>query len=280
VLKPKIILPTGFFLADKQLAEHALHHEAQHIRHMDSLLNMMWLVLICIHWFNPLVWICWVLLKKDMEFRCDAAVVKRLGYGGKAGYARSLLELTPVQGNPYPVLSMALSSANVKARIVYIMGLRKPTFLSRLIAAVLVVAIMLPVFFISVSAAVPNIAVSRYTTVTTVFISPGSDEYAVIRVLPAESGANQYFMELAGFMDAPSESLEFSRRGFGIDDGNQQLLFAFEGANLIADSEESAVWYKLLRISSFGSDDDINAHEALWHITTTPTPWYFGVYYS
>ena len=280
VIKPKIILPAGFFSADRQLTEHALHHEVQHIRHMDNLFNMLWIVLICVHWFNPLAWLCWVLLKKDMEFRCDAAVVKRLGDSGKAGYARSLLELTPVAGNPHPALSMALSSANIKTRIVHIMGLRKPTILARFMA-VLLVAAMLPVFLVSASAVVlpENNVVMQHTTV---FISRGSDDYAIIRMRPADSDSrpdrSMYYQELAGFMNAPPEGLEFTGRGFGMGNSRQSLVFAFEGANLTEGGEESASWYKILRISSFRTDDGIGVDEALHYITARVGPWSFSVH--
>jgi len=274
VLKPKIILPTGFFHANEQLTEHALHHEAQHIRHMDSLFNTLWLALVCVHWFNPLAWLCWALLKKDMEFRCDAAVVKRLGYSGKAGYARSLLELTPVIGNPRPTLAMALSSSNVKTRIVHIMSLRKPTFFSRFIAVVLVIA-MLPVFFVSVSATVLPVTGNSEIRLTTVFITSGGADYAVIRMRPADSD-NRYHMELSGFMSTPPEGLEFSGRGYGIGGVRMRTQsFSFAGADLITE-DETASRYKILRISSFETDDDIEAYEALHLITTRARPWFFG----
>jgi len=174
VFSPKIILPLDFADMDEELAEHAIIHEMRHIRCFDSLTNMMWLALICVHWFNPLAWLCWSLIKEDMEFNCDAAVVESLGFGKKADYARALVELMPVQNMRRSILS-PLSSPNIRERIISIMRLKKPSVFSKLAALALIIAIS-PIFIISLTAAaLPNTATS---TVMVVYYGDANNEIA------------------------------------------------------------------------------------------------------
>ena len=76
LVRPKIYLPST-------LAEggdgYIIRHEQYHIRHGDHVVKVVAFAALCLHWFNPLVWVAFVLAGKDMEMRCDEAVVKELG---------------------------------------------------------------------------------------------------------------------------------------------------------------------------------------------------------
>ena len=88
LLRPVIYLPSGL---EGREREHILLHERFHVRHGDHLVKGLFWVAVCIHWFNPLVWLAFVLCGRDMELRCDEAVLKKLGDQGRSGYAQSLL---------------------------------------------------------------------------------------------------------------------------------------------------------------------------------------------
>lgn len=91
ILKPRIYLP-GCLEAREQ--EYIIQHERFHIRRLDHIAKPLASAALCIHWFNPLVWIAFALFCRDMEMSCDEAVIKKLGEGIRADYSASLLALS------------------------------------------------------------------------------------------------------------------------------------------------------------------------------------------
>lgn len=91
ILNPRIYLPEG--LGEKE-QEYIILHEKFHIRRFDHVVKPVAFAALCIHWFNPLVWIAFVFFCKDMEMSCDEAVIKRMGETVRADYSASLLALS------------------------------------------------------------------------------------------------------------------------------------------------------------------------------------------
>ena len=90
LVRPKIYLPSALPEGERS---YILLHERRHIRRLDHVVKLLAFLALCIHWFNPLVWLMFVLLGKDMEMSCDEAVMKQLGENVRADYSASLLRL-------------------------------------------------------------------------------------------------------------------------------------------------------------------------------------------
>jgi beta-lactamase regulating signal transducer with metallopeptidase domain len=75
IIKPKIYLPSGF---DSTHMEYVIAHEQTHIRRKDIIVKMVAYYITCLHWFNPLVWLAYTLMIKDMEMACDEETIRRL----------------------------------------------------------------------------------------------------------------------------------------------------------------------------------------------------------
>ena len=90
LLRPKIYLPSSL---SQQEQDYILLHERHHIRRGDHIWKLLGFIALCIHWFNPLVWLSFVLAGKDMEMSCDEAVLKKMGGDIRADYSASLLSL-------------------------------------------------------------------------------------------------------------------------------------------------------------------------------------------
>lgn len=124
VFRPRIYLPEG--LGDKETA-YILSHERMHIRRKDPIVKSIAFLALSLHWFNPLVWITFVLLGKDMEMACDEAVLRELGPGIKKEYSSSLLSLASnhliFNGTP-----LAFGEGEVKGRVKNILHYKKPAF--------------------------------------------------------------------------------------------------------------------------------------------------------
>ena len=88
LFRPVILLPKGLDWEDETALAHILTHEYIHIRYLDGLTKLVLTGTLCVHWWNPAVWLMVVLANRDLELACDEAVVRRLG--DPASYARTL----------------------------------------------------------------------------------------------------------------------------------------------------------------------------------------------
>ncbi len=85
---PVIYLPEGL---DQVQTKMIMEHEKMHIRRKDYLIKPIAYLALCLHWFNPLVWLAFYCMEQDMEISCDEAVLKKIGYDSNKEYARTLL---------------------------------------------------------------------------------------------------------------------------------------------------------------------------------------------
>jgi beta-lactamase regulating signal transducer with metallopeptidase domain len=90
--RPVILLPKWLDLTDERRLYLVLYHEFLHVRHLDLWKKALMLAAVCLHWFNPLVWLMFYFFNRDIEFGCDARLLKKSGAGADE-YARVLLEL-------------------------------------------------------------------------------------------------------------------------------------------------------------------------------------------
>lgn len=93
VLRPVILLPKGIQWEDARQMKFVLTHELIHIRRFDAVWKFMLVAAVCIHWFNPLVWLMQILANRDLELACDEKVVEQFGQDARRAYAMSLISL-------------------------------------------------------------------------------------------------------------------------------------------------------------------------------------------
>lgn len=122
LFSPKIYLPSD--LPAKQMG-YIIAHEQYHLKRFDHVSKHLAFAALCIHWFNPLVWIAFILSGKDMEMSCDEAVIKKLGEGIRADYSASLLTLAMghriIAGSP-----LAFGEGDTKGRIKNMANWKRP----------------------------------------------------------------------------------------------------------------------------------------------------------
>lgn len=122
LVRPRIYLPSAMAETER---DYILLHEQCHIRHLDHIFKALFFAALCIHWFNPLVWVAFVLAGKDMEMRCDEAVVKTLGEEVLADYSASLLSLATGQ-RVIAGMPLAFGEGDPKGRIRNLIRWKKP----------------------------------------------------------------------------------------------------------------------------------------------------------
>ena len=94
IIKPVIILPKNTDWNDENKLNYILTHELTHIRRFDVITKLILAVTVCIHWFNPLVWVMYILANRDIELSCDDAVSRKIGKIQRAAYAHALIDMS------------------------------------------------------------------------------------------------------------------------------------------------------------------------------------------
>lgn len=135
-IRPKIYIPTG--VAQKEL-EYILKHEQVHIKRKDYIIKPIAFMAVTLHWFNPLIWLCYFLMSKDMEMSCDERVIRQSSEDIRAGYSYSLLSISAKQAGL--LIPLAFGESNVKSRIKNILNYKKPAFWIVFAAVILVIAV-------------------------------------------------------------------------------------------------------------------------------------------
>ncbi|MBS6196107.1 MAG: hypothetical protein KH828_11065 [Clostridiales bacterium] len=143
IVKPKIYLP---FKMNEQDMKHVIAHEQAHIRRKDHLWKLLGFLVLSIHWFNPLMWLGYVLLCRDIEFACDEKVIKELDNGQKADYSQALLTCS-VNRRMIAACPLAFGEAGVKNRVNSVLNYKKPAF--GIIVAAIIVSIIAAVCFLT-----------------------------------------------------------------------------------------------------------------------------------
>ena len=132
LVKPKIYLP---FNMSEQDMSHVIAHEQAHIRRKDHWWKPFGFLLLTIHWFNPLMWLGYVLLCRDIELACDEKVVKELNTEQKADYSQALLTCS-VNRRMIAACPLAFGEVGVKNRVKSVLNYKKPAFWIIIIAII------------------------------------------------------------------------------------------------------------------------------------------------
>ena len=134
IIKPKIVLPTEYKTSEPDFI---LMHERAHIKRKDNFIRLLTLVIACVHWFNPFVWLMLKLLYSDIELACDEAVLSKCNEAERKDYARALLS-TVEKAN---VFAASFGGSKIRARIGNILSYKKISIFSVAAFSALVVAI-------------------------------------------------------------------------------------------------------------------------------------------
>ena len=138
-IRPKIYLPFTLSDADR---ENVIAHETAHIKRKDHIIKPLAFLLLAVYWFNPLVWVSYALLCRDIELACDERVIKDLSEDNRKEYAKSLLDCA-VKRKSIAACPLAFGEVGVKTRIKGVMHYKKPAFWVILItvAAIIVTSV-------------------------------------------------------------------------------------------------------------------------------------------
>ena len=137
IIRPKIYLP---YHMDSREMDHVIAHEQTHIRRKDHWWKPLGFLLLTIHWFNPLMWLSYILLCRDIELACDEKVIREMGNEQRADYTQALVACS-VNRRVIAACPLAFGEVGVKERVKSVMNYKKPAFWI-VLASVIVCAVI------------------------------------------------------------------------------------------------------------------------------------------
>ena len=158
LIRPRIYLP--FTLAEKDL-DAVVAHEKAHIARGDVLWKLLGYLFLCVYWFNPLVWLAYILFCRDIEFACDERVIGQLAIEERAAYSEALLAASMPKAR-IAACPLAFGEGNVKERIKRVLSYKKPAFWVILITVLACAALAVCFLTDPVGFTVKNPAVGEY----------------------------------------------------------------------------------------------------------------------
>lgn len=135
--KPRIYLPSGISEED---ANYVISHEFAHINRFDHIWKPFGFLLLTVYWYNPILWIAYILFCKDIEFACDERVIRKMGVECKKPYSLALINCSTAHKkvSAYP---LAFGETGVKSRVKSVLNYKKPAFWVVVVCVVLCVAL-------------------------------------------------------------------------------------------------------------------------------------------
>ncbi len=140
IIQPVILLPKQTDWEDKNKLHYILAHELIHVRRFDTLTKLIMAAALCVHWFNPLVWLMYLLASQDIELSCDESVVRTFGGNTKLDYAMTLIGLEEEKNYFMPLVNNFSKNA-IEERIISIMKMKKTSRITILITVLIVIGV-------------------------------------------------------------------------------------------------------------------------------------------
>ena len=137
ILHPVILLPKKLDRNDQAALQYVLTHEYVHIRRFDAITKILFAAVLCIHWFNPFVWVMYVLANRDMELSCDAWVIRMMGAKNRSSYALMLIKMEEKRSGMSALYSHFGKNA-ISERIEAIMKFKKTSIWACILALALI----------------------------------------------------------------------------------------------------------------------------------------------
>lgn len=136
VFRPVILMPKTTDWGGLDTLNYVLAHEYVHILRFDTVTKLVLTAAVCVHWFNPAVWIMYVLANRDIELSCDEAVIRRFGESTKSAYAMALVRMEEKRSGLTPLCNNFSKNA-IEERITAIMKIKKTSLTALFVAAAL-----------------------------------------------------------------------------------------------------------------------------------------------
>ncbi|MBD5549848.1 MAG: hypothetical protein HDQ96_01535 [Lachnospiraceae bacterium] len=173
IIRPRIYLPSGM---EKEQAEYVIAHERAHLKRKDHIWKPAGFVLLSVYWFQPLCWLSYILLCRDIELACDEHVIRELGQESKKPYAEVLLSCS-IKRNMVSACPLAFGEVGVRERVKNVLHYKKPAFWI-ILAAVICCIVAAVCFLTSPKEEGESISYTEETAAYMVEVQARAEQYA------------------------------------------------------------------------------------------------------
>ena len=135
IFRPRIYIPYGF---DEEAYRYVYEHEMAHLARKDHFIKPLAFVILAVYWFNPLMWVAYVMLCRDIEYACDEKVMRDWDKEARRLYAKTMLACS-IEPRSIRACPLAFGEVSVKSRIKKVMNYKKPTFWLILLAVIAII---------------------------------------------------------------------------------------------------------------------------------------------
>ena len=143
IIRPRIYLPSSM---EQENLAHVVAHEKAHIKRRDHLWKPMGFAILTVYWFNPLVWLAYIMLCRDIELACDERVIREMGIQEKKAYSEALLTCS-ISRRMVPACPLAFGEVGVRERIQSVLQYKKPAF--RMVGIATLALVLVAVCFLT-----------------------------------------------------------------------------------------------------------------------------------
>lgn len=151
IINPRIYINER--ITDRKEDKYVLDHEFTHYKHKDNIWMLIQLICLCIHWYNPLVWIASALFRRDCECACDASLIKSLSDEDRVLYGKTLLQFAEEKWNMNSIIStstsMSMEGKTMKKRIHIVINHPPKKLISSLVAVILIIVLFAGAFVVN-----------------------------------------------------------------------------------------------------------------------------------
>lgn len=197
VTKPRIYLPSDM---TKEQRVHVLIHEKSHLKRQDHLWKPLGFLLLTVYWFNPVIWLAYVLLCRDIEIACDERVIKDYSMDDRKAYSKALLSLSAPR-RMVSACPLAFGEIGVKKRIRSVLNFKKPAFWMIIVAVIACIGAAVCFLTNPVSKSEPEGSVTLRATVLEI-----SDGYLLVEPVegsPELSSTNRISLMIQNMPPSP-----------------------------------------------------------------------------
>ncbi|MBP2147185.1 beta-lactamase regulating signal transducer with metallopeptidase domain [Methanofollis sp. W23] len=232
IIKPVVLLPKSMDYTDKRQLRYVLAHEYTHVMRFDTLAKSLLAAALCVHWFNPVVWVMYVLANRDIELACDEAIVRTFGETTRSAYARTLITMEEKKSG-LTTLCNNFSRNAIEERIVSIMKTKKTTTFGIVLALVLVVGTAA----VFATSGISRIAIGDYTAGITYVVEGENDNFQTTLNVPTEQdllseyGAYGISFDEKGKMCFNGEPVRYFWDGAELDDNASSVYYEYLNAD-------------------------------------------------
>ncbi|MGN0554181.1 MAG: M56 family metallopeptidase [Oscillospiraceae bacterium] len=176
IIKPRIYLPENISEEDRT---YIIAHEQAHISRKDHIVKLVAMAALCVHWFNPMVWVSYRLMTKDMELSCDEKALGTFDADVKKAYANALLNISLKQNRLALGGVLNFGESDIKSRVKGVLGAKKPKVIVTIIAviAVIIAAVCLLTNAVKKDKEFAPIPDGVYVTDKLLYTAPQKDSY-------------------------------------------------------------------------------------------------------